>query len=95
MSIQWEDWIPKQVVTSHAQFTGFGPDGNGDDLLIELADLGADVHGPPDEMIEFRNRDGEDVTWAHPGDWVICGTQGEFYPVAPEVHADKYDRRPS
>lgn len=91
MSIDWEDWAPKQVITQHVRFTGFGDGGNGDELLVELDDLGADVTGRDGE-IEFRNRDGDDVTWAKPGDWVIHGTRDEFYPVTPEVHEDKYQQ---
>lgn len=94
MTIEWEDWVPNpDVVTKHKQFTGFGPDGNGDDLLVAVDDLGADVAGK-DGAIAFRNRDGDDVTWAKPGDWIIRGTRGEVYPVTDDVHKDKY-RRPS
>lgn len=89
MTVQWEDWVPRHVVTRHAKFLGFGRDGNGDELLVELDDLGANVSGRDGE-IEFRNRDGDDITWAKPGDWIVHGTRGEFYAVTPEVHADKY-----
>lgn len=85
----WEDWEPRDVRTKHQRFTGFGPDGNGDDLLLVINDNGGDARGFEGEIV-FRNHHGD--TWARPGDWVIKGTQGEFYPVSPEVHDDKYRR---
>lgn len=88
----WDDWVPKQVVTKHKLFTGFSDGGNGFELLLEINDNGGDARGKGDEIV-FRNRDGDDVTWARPGDWVIYGTRGEFYPVTAEVHGDKYERR--
>lgn len=45
-----------------------------------------------------RNEDGtlniwtlEGVMRAEIGDWLICGTLGEFYPCKPEVFADVYE----
>jgi hypothetical protein len=29
---------------------------------------------------------------ASPGDWIICGVQGEFYPCKPDIFAETYDR---
>jgi hypothetical protein len=34
----------------------------------------------------------EGTSRASLGDWIIQGTRGEFYPVKPDVMADKYDR---
>lgn len=28
---------------------------------------------------------------AEPGDWIICGVKGEFYPCKPEIFAASYD----
>ncbi len=28
---------------------------------------------------------------ASPGDWIICGVQGEFYPCKPDIFADTYE----
>ena len=28
---------------------------------------------------------------AQEGDWIICGTKGEFYPCKPEVFAERYE----
>lgn len=28
---------------------------------------------------------------AYPGDYVVCGTKGEFYPVKPDIFAEIYE----
>lgn len=28
---------------------------------------------------------------AQPGDWIVCGTAGELYPVKPSIFADIYE----
>lgn len=33
----------------------------------------------------------EGVMQAKPGDWIIRGTQGEFYPCKPDIFAESYD----
>lgn len=33
----------------------------------------------------------DSVAYAFPGDWIICGTRGEFYPCKPEIFAATYD----
>jgi len=33
----------------------------------------------------------EGVMTAHPGDWIIKGTQGEFYPCKPAAFADTFE----
>lgn len=35
-------------------------------------------------------------TWVlvYPGDWIICGVKGEFYPCRPDVFADTYEAVP-
>ena len=33
----------------------------------------------------------EGLHWADPGDWIIRGVQGEFYPIKPNVFADSYE----
>ena len=32
----------------------------------------------------------EGVHWANPGDWIIQGVMGEFYPCKPDIFADTY-----
>ena len=29
--------------------------------------------------------------WAQPGDWIIRGVQGEFYPCKPDIFAATYE----
>lgn len=31
---------------------------------------------------------------AEPGDWIIRGVQGEFYPCKPDIFAETYEGRP-
>ena len=33
----------------------------------------------------------EGVMTASPGDWIICGVKGEFYPCAPDIFAATYE----
>ena len=33
----------------------------------------------------------EGLHWADPGDWIIRGIKGEFYPIKPNVFADSYE----
>ena len=40
-------------------------------------------------VIEIETLEG--VMTAHPGDWIIKGTQGEFYPCKPAAFADTFE----
>ena len=33
----------------------------------------------------------EGLHWADPGDWIIRGVQGEFYPCKPDIFAATYE----
>jgi len=33
----------------------------------------------------------EGVMLARIGDWIICGTQGEYYPCKPQIFAEVYE----
>jgi len=33
----------------------------------------------------------EGVMFAEPGDWIICGVKGEFYPCKPHIFAATYE----
>lgn len=33
----------------------------------------------------------EGVMYADPGDWIICGIQGEIYPCKPDIFAATYE----
>lgn len=43
--------------------------------------------GPPEFVIPTA----EGNMTANPGDWVICGVKGEFYPCKPDIFAATYD----
>lgn len=33
----------------------------------------------------------EGAHWVTPGDWIICGVKGEFYPCKPDIFAATYE----
>ena len=33
----------------------------------------------------------EGLHWADPGDWIICGVKGEFYPCKPDIFEATYE----
>lgn len=43
----------------------------------------------PDEGIDIQTLEG--VMHASPGDWIIKGVQGEFYPCKPDIFEATYD----
>ncbi|AZB54445.1 hypothetical protein EBL89_03575 [Cereibacter sphaeroides] len=46
-------------------------------------------NGKPEAGIIIPTREGDML--ASPGDWIIRGVQGEFYPCKPEIFAATYD----
>jgi hypothetical protein len=63
------------------------------DNLLEVA---AFMRKPPEEI---KNTDGsirihtlEGVMCAWPGDWIIKGVKGEFYPCKPDIFEETYER---
>jgi hypothetical protein len=40
---------------------------------------------------EFRIKTEEGVMTASPGDWIIRGVQGEFYPCKPDIFEETYE----
>lgn len=50
---------------------------------MRFADWG---QGP---SLEIRTREG--VMRADPGDWIICGVQGEFYPIKDSIFRETYE----
>jgi hypothetical protein len=44
-----------------------------------------------DDYTELSVRTWEGDVTAHPGEWIIKGTRGEFYPCKPEAFADSYE----
>jgi hypothetical protein len=80
--------LPVEVAA--VRFTGFGPDGNGFDVLQWLGDLGitADRYG---DTIRMQTTEREPST-AFPLWTIVIGTEGEVYPISPAVRARKYER---
>ncbi len=62
-------------------------------LVGELLAAGADFHHPSGlgetTTLVIRTLEGEMV--AQPGDWVIKGVKGEFYPCKPEIFEATYE----
>lgn len=50
---------------------------------------GAYLPSGPDADIAIRTLEGE--MRAVPGDWIIRGVQGEFYPCKPDIFAQTYE----
>ena len=53
----------------------------------------------PESGVSIDPRDGRFVIatlegghWANPGDWIVRGVQGEFYPVKPDIFDATYQR---
>ena len=40
----------------------------------------------------LEDKDGVAAHYASPGDWIIRGVQGEFYPCKPDIFEATYDR---
>ena len=49
----------------------------------------ADFHVADDQGYDIHTLEG--VMHASPGDWIIKGVQGEFYPCKPDIFAATYD----
>lgn len=75
-------------------------------VIIEAHQLPPIDVDPSDELVEYLSqipggsseRDGcfaietlEGVMIASPGDWVIKGVQGEFYPCKPDIFVSTYE----
>lgn len=52
----------------------------------------------PESGVSIDARDGRMVIatlegghWANPGDWIIRGVQGEFYPCKPDIFTGSYE----
>jgi hypothetical protein len=53
-------------------------------------DLPIDIIGTPGGVrVEIRTKEGTMI--ADPGDWIICGIQGEFYPCKPDIFDATYE----
>jgi hypothetical protein len=80
----------KPVVVDAMQFTG----NNGDDVVEwakSLGAVGAVCWGSPDleDVLIISTLEG--TMHASPGDWIIRGTSGEFYPCKDAIFQETYD----
>jgi hypothetical protein len=76
----------KPVVIEAVQFTG----SNQHEITMFISGRTknfTESHGGPGYMIETL----EGYMKASPGDWIIKGVQGEFYPCKPEIFAATYE----
>lgn len=72
----------KPVEIEAVQFTG----DNHDDVLAWMGARAAFTHGQ-----EFFIETLEGDMRAAPGDWIIRGVQGEFYPCKPDIFEATYE----
>lgn len=70
----------KPVVIEAVQWTGYN--------VAEMAEFGVPAEGPGLSLV-IRTLEG-DMT-ASPGDWIIRGVQGEYYPCKPDIFAKTYE----
>lgn len=91
-----QKFTKKPVTIEALQFKGFNPDEInefvGKKLKLELESETAYVagQGPPVYSITIPTLEGD--MKAMPGDWIIKGIKGEFYPCKPDIFAASYDR---
>lgn len=78
----------KPVVVEAMQYPGMREHA---DAIKVLAWLDAhDVNHRHEQGLVIRTREGD--MRADPGDWIIKGVQGEFYPCKPDIFAATYER---
>jgi len=97
MSLDWEQWWPKDLPSRQVQFTGFGDDDNGYELLAWLHGRNVQaVRDGADILLDTRKR--EDARLA-PGDWLVDGAGGvlgpDVYPREDPVNEARFERRPA
>ncbi len=84
----------KPVVIEAVQFTG----GNGYEIMRwaheGLPDIAQAIvfRGVAPDTIQIRTLEGMHL--AAPGDWIIRGVKGEFYPCKPDIFAATYEPAP-
>lgn len=83
----------KKPVVIHAQQLG-----NGYDLDVSIMkwcdgipiNTDLDLFAPKEALFYLMTLEG--MMFCKPGDWIIKGVKGEFYPCDPEVFKATYDR---
>jgi hypothetical protein len=94
IELDFTEFWPKPIPVRQVQFTGFGDDGNGWDILSYLHDRGIEAYGRGDAIYLTTDDRAEGAAYA--GWWLVIGTEGEHYFIRPSVHEAKYtDRGPS
>jgi hypothetical protein len=78
----------KPVVVDAMQLPPSGEDAT-DQLLTFLHGMGEDWESGRDGELIIQTLEG-DMT-AQPGDWIIKGVKGEYYPCKPDIFAISYD----
>lgn len=59
-------------------------------MMLWFAHHEANVIFEADDTLKIPTLEG--TMTAQPGDWIIRGTRGEFYPVKPEPFADTFEK---
>lgn len=84
-------YVKKPIVVEALQWLG----DNWEELIDFMGEAG--TLGPPDEdnlfTVEIVTLEG--IMSANPGDWIIQGVKGEFYPCKPDIFEVTYERLPS
>ena len=79
----------KPVVVDAMQLPADGADAS-DELLTFLHEMGENWSSERDGSVVLRDRY-EGVMVADPGDWIIRGVKGEYYPCKPDIFEKSYD----
>lgn len=78
----------KPVVIEAVQWTGV----NATEIVQFMGDdfaTGGSAERSKEGLLTIATLEGEMV--ASPGDWIICGVKGEFYPCKPDIFAETYE----
>lgn len=78
----------KPVVIEAIQWLGLGDNNR---IMNWLAQRKANVEGWLFHDTDITIPTLEGAMRASVGDWIICGTRGEFYPCKPDVFATNYE----
>lgn len=88
-SLRVQRWQKRPVVIEAVEFTGFGPGGNGDQIIDWIRRRGGDAIREGDQ-IRIATLEGDHFGTV--GDEIIRGVVGEFYPCRRDVFDRTYER---